>query len=390
MSGICDIATFLLDTMYLSVSYCSTDKSDEVLLVRTDSIGDFVIWLDAARHLTEFYNESKITLVANDLWAELAEQTPYFDQVIPLNVSSFTSDYVYRLSTIRKIRSKRYKCVVHFPFTRKWHFASAEAIVRVAPANVKVGSAGEKPMGWRKRIANTWYTDLLSASDESLSEARRNSEFLQNLGVDHAEARIPRLPTNRLPDVEDLPESFYVLIPGAGAEYRQWPVQRFARIARKIYDSTGWTAVVTGSPDEVHLGNCLSKNATVPVENWAGRTSVSEMASMIAESNLVVGNETSAIHIATAVSTPSVCVLGGGHYGRFVPYDVEPDSERPLPRVAVHKMPCFHCDWNCIYDVPDDEPVPCITNISVEAVWKEVRSVLQSLETDSEIGSLSS
>jgi ADP-heptose:LPS heptosyltransferase len=364
--------------------------SNGLLFVRMDSIGDFVVWLDSADRLRSFFKDGKITLVANSIWAGLAKRLPFFDEVISVDKTLFVESPSYRLEKLRRIRSCTYQKAINFKYTRKWHFTTADAIIRAANGNDKIGSVGEKSPGWRKSISDNWYTDLLPASDQSLSELKRNAEFLRHLGVEGFRAGIPSLPIDRLPDVQGLPESFYVLVPGAGAEYRQWPLQRFAHVATKIYDNTGWTAIVSGSPDEAHLGDRLSEKAPVPVENWVGRTSVSEMASMIAAANLVVGNETSAIHIATAVSTPSVCILGGGHHGRFVPYDVEPDSERPLPRVAVHEMPCFNCDWNCIYEVPDDEPVPCITNISVEAVWKEVRSVLQSLETDSEIGSLSS
>ena len=115
--------------------------------------------------------------------------------------------------------------------------------------------------------------------------------------------------------------------------------------------------------------------ARSPLLNWVGRTTLPGLAAVLAHAELLVGNETSAIHIAAAVGTPAVCIVGGGHYGRFMPYLVEEDG-RPLPVAAVHRMGCFHCDWRCVYHPPKGTPVPCIEKVEVEDVWAAVRVAL--------------
>jgi ADP-heptose:LPS heptosyltransferase len=44
------------------------------------------------------------------------------------------------------------------------------------------------------------------------------------------------------------------------------------------------------------------------------------LTTQIAESQLLLSNDTGAVHIAVAVETPCVCISNGNHYGRFVPY----------------------------------------------------------------------
>ena len=63
------------------------------------------------------------------------------------------------------------------------------------------------------------------------------------------------------------------------------------------------------------LGKTLEQNTDIPLQNWAGRTSLQELSAIIARAHILVGNETSAVHIAAAVSTPSVCTLGEGTTG---------------------------------------------------------------------------
>jgi ADP-heptose:LPS heptosyltransferase len=110
--------------------------------------------------------------------------------------------------------------------------------------------------------------------------------------------------------------------------------------------------------------------------NMTGKTNLVNLAVIIKDASFLVGNETSAIHFAAAVSTPAFCLLGGGHYARFMPYDLEEESDRPLPIAITHRMGCFYCNWQCRYFFKDGEPVPCIEKISVDDVWCEVEKIL--------------
>ena len=125
------------------------------------------------------------------------------------------------------------------------------------------------------------------------------------------------------------------------------------------------------------LGKILEQNTDIPLQNWAGRTSLQELIAIIARAHILVGNETSAMHIAAAVSTPSVCIVGGGHYGRFIPYRLEMETKKPLPVAVVHKMDCFGCNWRCIYSIPKGTSAPCVEKISVNVVWNAVVKILE-------------
>ncbi|MDP6447479.1 MAG: hypothetical protein QF805_27025, partial [Pirellulaceae bacterium] len=40
-----------------------------------------------------------------------------------------------------------------------------------------------------------------------------------------------------------------------------------------------------------------------------------------------------------------VVIVGGGHFGGFVPYPAE--VAPPNARFVFHEMPCYHCFWRC-------------------------------------------
>ena len=143
------------------------------------------------------------------------------------------------------------------------------------------------------------------------------------------------------------------------------------------------------SPQQAGLGEngllkILSKSGTALINGLSGetvdlvgRTTLGELAEVLRSASVVLTNETSAVHIAAAVGAPVVCILGGGHYGRFAPYELEvTDDNQKLPIIVAETMPCYGCDWKCKYPRKNGEAVKCIRDISVEKVWDAVCMVL--------------
>jgi ADP-heptose:LPS heptosyltransferase len=102
----------------------------------------------------------------------------------------------------------------------------------------------------------------------------------------------------------------------------------------------------------------------------AGKTSLPEFVEVIRQARLLISNETSAVHIAAAVKTPSVCILGGGHFGRFLPYPEKVVNCKPV--AVFKKMACFGCNWKCNQPHNVNGCVPCIEQIEMPDVISAV------------------
>lgn len=354
-------------------------NNSRVLIIRMDAIGDFILWLDAAKELRRFYPQGQyeLILLGNEVWTSLAESLPYFDKVWSLNILRFINSPQYRFKMLRKVRQTGFDIVIQPTFSRV--FLTGDAIARISGAKVKIASQGNLSniKSWQKRISDGWYTLLIPADSKPLMELMQNAEFMRALGLKDFRADVPELPVSA-----PLPKSmsdtdYYVLFPGAGFDMKRWPTSSFVKLAQKIYQATGWLGIICGGKGEEVIGKKLMERANVPIQDWTGCTSLKELAVIISRAHLLIGNDTGAIHVAAAVSTPAVCILGGGHYGRFIPYQVECETAKPLPVTVTHEMDCFGCNWQCVYNVPPGEAVPCVKRISVESVWKEVYMMLE-------------
>lgn len=345
----------------------------DVLMVRLDAIGDFLLWLDAAQRLAAHYRGDgrRVTLLANAPWAELAERSGAFDAVWRLDRRRFQRNPVYRFRLMRRIRKAGFEAAVQPTYSRE--LLLGDAAVRMGGWRRRVGSTGDLSNQKEKerRRANVWYTELIPARPGPLSELERNAEFVRGLGLP-AEPRIGRLPG--LPTVPRT--DIFVLFPGASLPVKCWPATAFARLAERIAETTGWQGVLAGGPGDRAASQAVQAATSLPLIDRVGHTTLGELALLLQGARLLVANDTSAIHLAAVVGTPSVCILGGGHYGRFLPYPE--GAGAAAPRAVASPMPCFGCNWRCRLAHRSGDPFPCVAGVGLDAVWQAVEPLLAS------------
>lgn len=348
------------------------DASDDtVVIVRVDAIGDFVIWLASAHALVAYHRPRRIVLIANQLFADLARASGIFDEVIPLDVRAFKKNRSYRFSTLRQVRRLGAKIAVHPCYSRS--FWTGDALIRATDAADRIGQYGDlnNIQPWQKRLSDRWYTQLTPAVAASHHELQRNANFLLALGAADGSLACARLePSGDLPAALSSSRPYFVIVPGAGSTRRMWPTARFSDLARRVAIERDLRLVICGSASERDLAAEIS--AQVALEDTlvlTGRTSLPELVEVIRGATLTVANDSAAIHIAVAVGSPSLCLLGGGHFARFLPYPERVENVTAVNRPAcVHAaMSCFNCNWQCTQPHAPLGPYPCIEAISFEA-----------------------
>ncbi len=334
-----------------------------------------MLWLDSARHYRRLFPNEKITLIANSAWADYARYFPYWDDVWPLNLKLFGTKSLFRWRILCRVQLARFKTAIQPTFSRV--LSQGDSIINASSAIRRIGSVGDLTniASDERDRSDRWYTHLFPASNQLLMELERNVEFLGYLTSSPVSSDVASLPTTPI-DLSrfGLPESYFVIFPGASYFKRMWPVDRFASLANWLHGRTGWTMVLCGGRDEASLGSQIQCLYATGAINIIGKTSLAEFIEVARNAKLLIANETSAIHIAAAVGTQSVCILGGGHYGRFMPYPEGVSGVKPLP--ANVEMDCYGCNWSCTMEHPPEECWPCISAISLENVQQRVSSLL--------------
>lgn len=374
---------YILDSIFIffirtPVSSISEDRRKKILLIRVDGIGDSVLWLDSLNGLFKAYpvDIHQYTLVCNKSSYPVFQSIKQFYKIITLNKHEFYVRIPYRFRTLKTICSTKYDIVIQPTYSRE--FSVGDSIVRLADSSVKIGSSGDRSniTAIQKKISDYWYTKLIPASDNILMELERNAEFIQGLGYKDFIPSIPVLPKHT-PKVELPGSPYFIVFPGSITVRKMWPADRFSEIAHRVYQRTGWLTVICGSKSELNICEQIYLSLSdIPVLNLAGKTSIEDLWEVIRGAQLLISNDTGSIHISAAVSTPSVCILGGGHLGRFLPYSIGGRDIKNAPVCVTHNMDCFYCSWRCIHHMKRYDPFPCIQKISLDEVWERVSDLL--------------
>ena len=373
------IIYFIFDSIALQSAPATLPSSKKnVLLIRQDKIGDFIIWLDTAKEYRNLYplEEYNIVLLANSLWSDLAEKLPYWDQVIPVNSMSLKTISKYRWNLLRSVLKLNADVAIQPTFSRE--FYHGDSLARASGAFLNIGSAGDMSNRnkLKKWLANRWHTELIPASQEPISELERNTEFFSAIrGTSHTQC-YPVLGINKACSPLYQEKQFFVLVPTASLNLKMWSTDNFAELAEKIFQKTSWQGIICGTEEEFIIGDRIRHQCSAPLKNMSGQTSLPELSQLLSQSQLIISNDTGTAHISSAVGTPTVCILGGGHFGRFAPYPDLPGQTNYFNTVY-HKMACYGCNWECVYHLKKNEPAPCVSNISVDVVWQEVEKIIE-------------
>ena len=134
----------------------SDTHSNNLLIVRLDEIGDFVLFqnfIELIRN-SDKYQNYRISLCGNLVWRDLAEVTLQnaVDHFIWVDKKKFEKSLRYKYQLLKKIYSEGYSVVINPHYTRGILYD--DSIVRSSKAPVKVGSEGssESHTNWKRHL----------------------------------------------------------------------------------------------------------------------------------------------------------------------------------------------------------------------------------------------
>ncbi|MBK5276440.1 MAG: glycosyltransferase family 9 protein [Desulfuromonadales bacterium] len=336
-----------------------------LLLVRTDSIGDFILFSPCLVHYREHFPEYEITLLVSDAVLNLAEMCPHVDSVWSIDKANFQYSWYERYNWYRKIAGHGFDIAINAVYSP--HIPSPVECLTgwsVAPKRIAFECLTSRKV-YRNNYT-LYYTDFVPESGRGIFEMERNFILLRFLGYAGKTETQTTVWTSLIDEkvVSGLlaplgTTAYAVLFPGAQDQIRIWYGHNYVEAIVSINSKHQLNWIVCGDAGE--SGLCVDivkalQNHSINAVSLAGTTSLREAALVIKDAVLYLGSESMGAHLAAAMSVPAVCILGGGHYGRFYPY-----PENSLTVAVTHKTDCYNCDWICT-----QKRVSCIENISVE------------------------
>jgi ADP-heptose:LPS heptosyltransferase len=345
------------------------------LIVRMDGIGDMVLFRRSLEHYGQVLglSPSEITILGCKSWGAVAAEIFAGYRLFMIDEHAFARQTFYRFKISLAVRRLAPSVTICDSYLRR--AMMADSLVWVASAPTSLVS-----LPFINEPTRTEFTYYLSQVDRIIDtgpypthEVARHYRFLSELAGREIPAQSPQIPWRRQSPEIAAAGAYAVLNPGSNEYGRRWPYGSYLDIAEKLL-ARGLRVVIVGGPGERSGDHRDRFGDDGRIIDLIGATSMPELLDILKHAACVISNDTGPAHLAIALGAPTVVVVGGGHFGSFVPY---PEAARPPhARFVFEEMPCYHCFWRCHLRATRFDVFPCVSAIPVDAVWAEAEALL--------------
>lgn len=111
-----------------------------------------------------------------------------------------------------------------------------------------------------------------------------------------------------------------IIHPGTGGWAKHWLNERWAEVADALAVEPGVRVVLTGGPGEEARVAEVQASMNSTALDLAGKTSVGQLAALMARATLVLGVDSGPLHLAAATGARTIHLYGPGDPARFGPW----------------------------------------------------------------------
>jgi len=337
-----------------------------ILVIKLHGIGNIVMMLPALRALRRCYPNAEIELLTLSSNREFAQGTFDWSALYDLDERSLLRLLFSAAAKLPPLLRRRYDAVFDFE-----QFILFSALVsRLTRAPVRVGFEG---IGGERARAFTHVVPYVE--DDHMGEIFMRIPRALNAGETPGERTIPISSLHREEARRVLGDAgiqdgaaFALFHPGSSANVplRRWPPACFGRLVFRLSKELGLQTVVTGTPDEMEIAAKVVEASDGVAVDLSGMLSVMALAALCGSARLVVSNDTSVVHIATAMGVAVV-----GLYGPNTPDLYGPAGGNGL--AFYEKLPCSPCLTNMTRKSSECSDARCMSAIDPDRVFEAIK-----------------
>ncbi len=288
--------------------------SGQILICGVNWIGDTIMSMPAIEGFRRRHPQTRLTLLVKPAVRALWEMSDVPDQLIDLGTGLRGT-----WDTIQRVKAAG-------PYTRAYvlpHSFRSALIPWMAGVPERHGLPGP--------FRDTFLTQIIKPG---VGPDRRHQvyEYLDLLVPDASDAWAP--PRLQVSDdvresvtalLSDLERPLVAIIPGAArGPSKQWPLERFVELGRRLAEEDGYGVAVLGTASEKEMCDSAADAIGSRARSLAGHTRFKEWCGVLQLADLVVANDSGGMHVAAALGTPLVALYGV----------TDPEVTGPLTRTA--------------------------------------------------------
>ena len=319
----------------------------KILVFSFSFIGDTVLSTAVIQPLRSHFPDTHITFLVGPSALDLISNDPQLDATLAYDNQCEHAGLKGRLKLINTLRREKYDLVINLrdSFVARCLGVEHWGLVR----------------GDRERHAVVRYLEVLSRHSVDTSDANPRLELTKS-----EQLAATRFLTDAGVNSE---RTLFGIHPGGNWIYKLWNAEKFAQLANTLARERNAMILLFSGQNERELQAQVASMMETP-SILVKAENLREVAALIEECDLYIGNDTGPMHIAAAVGTPVVALFGSTHHIRSGPYG------------ELHKVVQSGIDLGCNPCHPGRNPGGCgagscavIDEITVEQVMEAVSTI---------------
>lgn len=326
----------------------------KILIVQTAFIGDVILITPLIRAAKELYPDSNLDVMVVPAAAGLLKYNPRIRQVL-----RFDKKRRFNLfKMLRKLRGQRYDLVIspHSSFTTHLLLGLSGIPVRI---------------GYARGFMSSLLMTIRVPHPKAIHKINKNLSLLRPLTTRQFPMQTELFPSAQerdaaqalLQELGQVEKHLIAIAPGSIWETKCWPVEYYKELAASLLNEGNRLILTGGESDRTKcediLGHCKQAVPGAAVINTAGRSDLLTSAALLESAELLICNDSGALHIANAVQTRVFAFFGptvkGIGYYPFREGDIVLETDldcRPCGSHGGNKCPLGH--HNCMREITPD------------------------------------
>ena len=331
---------------------------NNILVNALVNLGDVVRTTSAIALLKKAYPHAKVTMLCKGVVRQAVENNPVIDEVMVFDYKAKQNSLGKMLDMVKEI--KRHNFDLSISFDRKLRPA---ILCFLAGIPTRVGADrifDDKP----SKV--TWlYTDTITIKHDIVNtlQAETYQEIVRGFtGLNGHEVPVFANLTKKNHEKAEmllsrLPKSDKVIALCVKGTFglKTWPKEYFATVVNELNQKYNAAFFVVGAPGDRAYSDEVIKEIGLPVENFCGDTSLTDLAALISKVDLFITVDTGATHIAATTGVKMVTMYGCTSPKRWHPFNKN-------ARVMSYDPECCPCSYGenecpylpkpkCLYEV---------------------------------------
>ncbi len=349
--------------------YRETRQERRILIIKLGAAGDLVLAIPSFRMLRKKFPNAHISLLVDSKLTSLVENCPYINEVIAYDRGEKTNRLRRLLKLSKSLAERRFDLSIDLQNNAKTHLISFLGRIRNRIGYLR---------GWSGHLLSKPVLE----PKQLLAPIEHQFELLKRVGITQLDTEMELWPTEQSEKFAEeqlntnqhshQPLVGFVMGSSPGWPTKRWPVEHFRELAERIVQDLDGRVVLLGAPGEEGLADVFKNHSlgTDRLINLIGKTTFSDMASVIKRSNVLVSGDSAPIHIAAATKTKLVAFFGPTEPKRHLP----PGADHA---VLVRRIPCQPCySGHC----KNPDTLECLKKIKVNEVFEQVKYQLASAQ----------